>query len=334
MTELTIVVPIYNVQDYLEECLASVQAALVPAISAEVHCVNDGSTDQSEQIAQSFADRDSRFRVITQVNGGYGKAINTGMKAARGRFVTIVEFDDVILPTAYPSLLELLRQDTTLDFVKTPYQPFTTDGPSPQMSVPPHGRTAADILAAPAGTVRPGTFLDDRLIFEPPAIWAGIYRREVLERHSITLPETPGAGYQDTCFSAMCFLNGMTYHWVNDRYYMYRVDRETASRHVRNRRSEIIDLFRFIRDNLERNGKFKNASSPYFYATYFRRLIWFMQRVRVEHRFNLFIEAYRSFNDVWENRALMHATQALLPGGEAVQFEQFWQGRHAKLYAA
>ncbi len=332
--DLTIVIPVFNVEDYLDECLASVQGALVAGFSAEVLCVNDGSTDGSEQIAQSFATRDSRFRVITQVNGGYGKAINTGMKAARGRFVTIVESDDVILPHAYPALLAILQRDESLDFVKTPYQPFTVDGPQKQIAVPPHGRDAAAILALPVGEVQPCTFVDDRLIFEPPAIWAGVYRRNALQRHGITLPETPGAGYQDTCFSAMCFLNGMTYHWVNDRYYMYRVDRETASRHVRNRRSEIITLFRFVRDNLERNGKLGDIAIPYFYAVYFRRLIWFMQRVRVEHRFNLFIEAYRSFDDIWENKAFLNKTQSLLPGGERAQFEQFWQGRHARLYAA
>ncbi|MDN3713634.1 glycosyltransferase [Paracoccus cavernae] len=91
MIDLSIVVPIFNVQDYLEACLASVEAALLPAFTAEVLCIDDGSTDSSGQIAQSFATRDSRFRVITQVNGGYGKAINTGMRAARGRFVTIVD---------------------------------------------------------------------------------------------------------------------------------------------------------------------------------------------------------------------------------------------------
>ena len=309
------------------------QAALAPGFTAEVLCVNDGSTDRSERIAQSFADQDDRFRVITQVNGGYGKAINTGMKAACGRFVTIVESDDVILPEAYPALLRLLR-DETLDFVKTPYQPFTVDGPHKQASVPPHRLRADDILSAPEGTIPCSTFLDNRLIFEPPAIWAGVYRRDALLRHAITLPETPGAGYQDTCFSAMCFLNGMTYHWIDDRYYMYRVDRESASRHVRNRRSEIVTLFRFIRENLEQNGAFGPVSAPYFYAVYFRRLIWFMQRVRVEHRFTLFLEAYRSFEDVWNDKALLSATRSLLPGSEADQFEQFWQGRYAKLYAS
>ena len=334
MIDLSIVVPIYNVEDYLQECLISIQNALPPQISAEVICVNDGSLDGSEQIALSFAQHDPRFRVITQVNGGYGKAINTGMRAAQGRFFTIVESDDVITADAYPDLLALLDRDESLDFVKTPYQPFTVDGPRPQIAVPPHGRSARDILAADKGAIPAGNFLSDRLILEPPAIWAGVYRRASLDRCGITLPETPGAGYQDTCFAAMCFLNGLTYHWVTDRYYMYRVDRETASRHVRNRRSELITLFAFIRDNLVRNDALTEAAKPCFYAVYFRRLIWFMQRVRPEHRFPFFIQAYRDFEEVWESPDLRAAVHQLLPGSEADQMTLFWQGRHTSLYAA
>lgn len=334
MLDLSIVVPIYNVEDYLEECLASIEEALPPDFSAEVLCINDGSLDNSEKIARNFAQRDDRFQIINQVNGGYGKAINAGMRAARGRFFTIVEADDVITPNAYKLLLEVLQRDEGLDFVKTPYQPFTVDGPQRKTSVPKSGLRAADILDLPTGAVRPSNFVSDPLIFEPPAIWAGVYRMSALNRYKIALPETPGAGHQDTCFSAMCFLNGMTYLWVNDRYYMYRVDRETASRHVRNRRSEIIALFRFVRENLEWNDSFSRTEMPYFYAVYFCRLIWFMPRVRPEHRFELFYKAYRCFEAVWEDPGLRIEVRNLLPSGEAEQFEQFWQGRHARLYAA
>ena len=249
-------------------------------------CVNDGSTDGSEAIALTFAARDPRFRVISQSNGGYGKAINTGMKAAKGTFFTIVESDDVITSDAYKVLLELLGRDKTLDFVKTPYQPFTVDGPKAQMAVPPSGRAAADLLCA-SPPVAPVTYRADALIFQPPAIWSGIYRRSRLEQFRITLPETPGAGYQDTCFSAMCLLNGLKYHWVTDRYYMYRVDRETASRHMKNRRDEMVLLFDFIRKNLQGNRRWGKDSKPCFYAVYFRRLIWFMQRVSPDYQFKL-----------------------------------------------
>ena len=331
--ELSIVVPIFNVEDYLEECLLSIEAALDGSFQAEVICVNDGSTDGSEAIALTFAARDPRFRVISQSNGGYGKAINTGMKAAKGTFFTIVESDDVITSDAYKVLLELLGRDKTLDFVKTPYQSFTVDGPKAQMAVPPSGLAAADLLCA-SPPVAPVTYRADALIFQPPAIWSGIYRRSRLEQFRITLPETPGAGYQDTCFSAMCLLNGLKYHWVTDRYYMYRVDRETASRHMKNRRDEMVLLFDFIRKNLQGNRRWGKDSKPCFYAVYFRRLIWFMQRVSPDYQFKLFLKAYRSFEDVWEDPKLRASVCDLLPKGEAVLFDHFWQGRQAKLFAA
>lgn len=332
MKDFSIVVPIYNVEEYLDECLASVQAALPVGFDNQVICVNDGSTDSSASIAQQYADNDPRFQIISQINGGYGKAINTGMNAATGQFVTIVESDDIITPGAYEALLEILQRDDELDFVKTPYQPFTSDGPLPKKAVPPSNQRAADILAKPRASSATSDFLSDSLIFEPPAIWSAVYRQKTLKKYNITLPETPGAGYQDTCFAALCFLNRLRYHWVDDRYYMYRIDRESASRHIRNRRREIIELFRFIKENLQMNGNFDDATKPYFYAVYFRRLFWFMQRVRSDYQFPLFIASYRDFHEVWEDRNLFDKIKKMLPGTEKDFFQIFHDGRFPNLY--
>ena len=333
LKDLSVIVPIYNVDEYLEECLRSIQEALVSGFSAEVICVNDGSQDRSCEIAESFAESDPRFVVITQPNGGYGKAINTGMRAATGEFVTIVESDDKITPDAYLRLIEILKRESRVDFVKTPYQPFTQDGPLAQMAVPPDALKAADILAAPKGAIKPQRFTDNDLIFTPPAIWAGVYRRSSIRKHAITMPETPGAGYQDTAFSALCFLSGMTFFWLDDRYYMYRVDRETASRHVRNRKDEIVGIFRFVRRNLAGGKELASDEAVYFFATYFRRLIWFMDRVHPSHQFACFLDAYRCFEDVWEAPEMREKVRGLLPGHEKQRFDDFFQGRHRRLYS-
>lgn len=324
--------PIYNVDAYLGECLRSVQEALGSGFSAEVICVNDGSRDRSLEIAESFAESDSRFVIITQPNGGYGKAINTGMRAATGEFVTIVESDDKITPEAYAGLIKILKRERRVDFVKTPYQPFTQDGPLAQVAVPPGGMKAAEIPMAPNGQVKPQRFSDNDLIFMPPAIWAGVYRHSSIRKHAITLPETPGAGYQDTAFSALCFLSGMNFLWLDDRYYMYRIDREAASRHVRNRKDEINEIFRFVRRNLAGGLKRGSDVSVYFFATYFRRLVWFMDRVHPDHQFACFLDAYRCFEDVWEAPEIRERVRGLLPGHEKHRFDLFFQGRHRELY--
>src|SRR5439155_18364414 len=76
---ISVVVPIYNVERYLEECLDSIVAQTFGDL--EVVMVDDGSTDSSAAIAQRYAARDGRFRLLSQRNGGLGKARNTGIDA-------------------------------------------------------------------------------------------------------------------------------------------------------------------------------------------------------------------------------------------------------------
>ena len=80
--KISIIIPIYNVAPYLEQCLESVQKQTYSNL--EVILVNDGSTDTSSQICHDFILRDSRFRYIEQVNKGVSAARNTGLRKASG----------------------------------------------------------------------------------------------------------------------------------------------------------------------------------------------------------------------------------------------------------
>ena len=93
MTKLSIVIPVYNVEKYLAQCLDSV---IVPGLEGyEVIVVNDGSTDGSGAIAADYAGRyPGLIRLIEQENGGLGAARNTGLEAARGEFVCFLDSDD------------------------------------------------------------------------------------------------------------------------------------------------------------------------------------------------------------------------------------------------
>src|SRR5690606_13256179 len=112
-------------------------------------------------------------------------------------------------------------------------------------------------------------YIEDKLVFEPPAIWSAVYRSDAIKVRNIKLPETPGAGYQDTSFALICFLSGMRYLWLDEPYYMYRVDREDASRHQKNKSNEILNIFNFTRAYLDGHGYLTPISMPYFYAVYF-----------------------------------------------------------------
>ena len=96
--KISIIVPLYNVEEYLEECLESIRNQTYTDI--EVILVNDGSTDGSKQICERFCQIDSRFRLINQENQGQSVARNRGFKESIGQYIMFVDSDDVIkIPT-------------------------------------------------------------------------------------------------------------------------------------------------------------------------------------------------------------------------------------------
>lgn len=90
---ISIVMPVYNTEKYLEECLTSLQKQSLYNI--EVICVNDGSTDGSLEIIQRFVNKDKRFKVINKENTGAGDSRNIGMKCAKGEYLLFLDADDV-----------------------------------------------------------------------------------------------------------------------------------------------------------------------------------------------------------------------------------------------
>ena len=110
MIKLSIVIPVYNVENYLAKCLDSV---IYPALAGyEVIVVNDGSTDGSGAIAAEYAARyPGLFRRIDQEDGGLGAARNTGLEAAEGEFVCFLDSDDSLREKAGPEMLEKLEED-------------------------------------------------------------------------------------------------------------------------------------------------------------------------------------------------------------------------------
>lgn len=104
---LTVLIPIYNVESYLDECLQSVVTQSLEDM--EILLIDDGSTDGSVSIAQRFAGQDSRIRLISQENRGLGAVRNRGVQLARGRYLTFVDSDDVLPRAALSALVESLE---------------------------------------------------------------------------------------------------------------------------------------------------------------------------------------------------------------------------------
>ena len=92
--KISIIIPVYNTEKYLDECLNSVENQTLKDI--EIICVNDGSTDKSLEILNNHAGKDSRIKVISQENGGVSSARNAGIESSSGSYILFIDSDDFI----------------------------------------------------------------------------------------------------------------------------------------------------------------------------------------------------------------------------------------------
>ena len=90
--KVSVVIPCYNVEKYLHQCLDSVVNQTLKEL--EIICVNDGSKDSTLAIIQEYAARDDRIRIVDKPNGGYGESMNRGFDLATGEYIGIIESDD------------------------------------------------------------------------------------------------------------------------------------------------------------------------------------------------------------------------------------------------
>jgi len=118
---VSVVIPVYNVEKYLRECLDSVLAQSHPNI--EIICVNDGSTDSSRKILDEYP----RVQIIDQENAGLGAARNVGLAAATGKYVYFLDSDDKIVPEAIACLTALAEREN-LDQIVFEAEPFADSG--------------------------------------------------------------------------------------------------------------------------------------------------------------------------------------------------------------
>ncbi len=111
---ISVIIPVYNAEKYLDECLVSVEKQTYR--NFECIMIDDGSTDGSAEIAKSYALRDSRFRYFYQDNAGVSAARNQGLDKAKGRYVTFLDADDSLEDTYFQEYMNCF-QETKADIV-------------------------------------------------------------------------------------------------------------------------------------------------------------------------------------------------------------------------
>ncbi|GGO78360.1 glycosyltransferase family 2 protein [Nocardioides deserti] len=225
-TRVSVVVPVYDVERYLSACLDSVLAQASRRVDLEVVVVDDGSPDGSGAIADEYAARDPRVRVVHTENRGLGAARNEGLRHVTGEVLAFADSDDVVPPGAYAVLLQALER-TGSDLVTGSVARWEDGG----LAEPPWMRR----LHAQAGA---STVEEHPELLGDVFAWNKLYRRDFWESAGLSWPE--GVRYEDQPTTTEAFLRARRFAVVPDVVYHWRIRHDGSS--ITQQRSSLTDL--------------------------------------------------------------------------------------------
>lgn len=244
--KVSVIVPIYNVENYLSQCLDSLANQTLNDL--EIVCVNDGSTDKSLDILKSFSLLHNNVVIIDKENAGYGAAMNDGIAAATGEYFGIVEPDDYVLPTMFERLYEIAKEHD-LDLIKSDHYEFTGANID----------ECSQYIPLTQSVSYYGRVIDpskDTSVFNLNMVTCtGIYKLSFVRGKQIRYNETPGASYQDNGFWHQSFYFSHRVFFLNEAFYCYRKDNAASSTQSQGKalagRTEYDYIYRILKDHPE-----------------------------------------------------------------------------------
>lgn len=230
---ISIIVPVFNVEEYLEECLDSIIKQTYKQI--QVIMVDDGSTDLSGRICDNYSRLDSRFKVIHKKNGGVSSARNVGLDAAEGEYIGFVDPDDWIDVDMYDRLLYNICKYNVDISVCAYYE---------------HRRSEVCVkLYELIGRVKSDEALSDLLQHFNAYLWCRLYRRQVFEGMRFI----EGRNFEDVEIMPRLFMNSSWVYFDTEPMYHYRLMRYSSI--VSNRSCENLKDYFFSYIDILKNIK-------------------------------------------------------------------------------
>jgi glycosyltransferase involved in cell wall biosynthesis len=225
---ISVIVPVYNVAAYLSACLDSVLAQTHTEL--EVIVVDDGSTDSSGAIADGYAARDPRVRVVHTANQGLGAARNEGQRHATGDLLAFADSDDVVPPDAYATLLRQQRR-TGCDLVTGSIVWWYDDPSGGRLVQPPWMKRLH-------ATRRVGIIDQMPELLGDVFAWNKLYRRTFWEEVGLSWPE--GTRYEDQPTLTNAFIQARRIGVVPEVVYQWRIRSDGSS--ITQQRASLADL--------------------------------------------------------------------------------------------
>ncbi len=262
---ISVILPIYNVAEYLDECLRSVLEQSYSDI--EVICVNDCTPDNSMEIVQAWAERDARVRVVENaINRGLGGARNAGLEVAQGDYIAFVDTDDRIQRNMLADMLELMQRNKS-DLVFCDLWLLNADG-SVVACKPLH-----DVQLAKCSSWKVADGLQPFTNMWPSA-WNKLYRREVITSHRLRFLEN--IQYEDHLFYYQYLtVSGGAVSYLPKPLYFYRHQRsDSITGRISPRICEIFTVLDLLGDFFGNYFGRQNEQYQQIYCKLSVRLLW------------------------------------------------------------
>ncbi len=222
--KVSIIVPIYNVEDYLSRCLDSLVTQTLKEI--EIIAVNDGSTDGSLIILEDYAQKDPRIQVINKPNGGVSSARNEGIRLAKGKYIGFVDPDDWIDKGMYEEMYTAAMQKD-LDIVMCTYvREFGSHSKVKQFDLPDqtwyqNDEVQLNIMRRLVGPINEEV-ANPEYLDAWGTVWSKIYRSKMIKDKEIKFIDLSIVGTnEDSLFNIHAFYYAKSFIFLNQPYYHY-----------------------------------------------------------------------------------------------------------------
>lgn len=256
MYDVSVIIPVYNVEKYLSECLDSVCNQTLANI--EIICVNDGSTDKSLDILNDYAKNDDRIKVISQSNQGLGASRNVGLKNSSGKYIYFIDSDDYIELDCLQKLVDNIISNDS-DVVLFKFQNVDDDRNLHKRGI---DFRIDDVFGEMDYNNFTFTYHDVKRHVMNSAFSAclKLYRRELIESFEFPV----GLSFEDVPVHVQVMLNAEKISFVPEFLYNYRSNPTSIS----NITSNGFDIFRIIdlvEDYLRQDGYYDELEDEFIY---------------------------------------------------------------------
>ncbi len=233
---LSLIIPMYNVQDYLGECLDSVAAQTLEDM--EVIVVDDGCTDASPRIAQEYADRyPGRFRLLHKENGGLSDARNYGIPYAQGKYIAFLDSDDFVEPELYERMVGVMEREDC-DVAVTDIEYWYQD-PSKRF-----------VMKGLSDRGKPDR--NKQALMSPMFAWNKVYRASLFREEGLRYP--PGLWYEDLPVTTVIFAEAERIGYLEECLIHYRQREGSIMSSTSDRVQEIFDILMMVRERFAKRG--------------------------------------------------------------------------------